>query len=491
MIRFCLTMTVVLAAPLLAQERLGDFEGHRDVGAVLHAGSAAFDAKAKQFTLSGSGENMWFAADAFHFAYKQATGNVALSAEVEFVGQGKNAHSKAVLMIRQSLDADSAYMDVALHGDGLTSLQYRDAKGATTREVQANVKGPVRLKIEKRGDYAFMYVAGPAGELKLAGGSGKIRLTEPFYVGLGVCSHEKDLVEKATFRNVEIGAPQPVVAGQPALYSSLETVPVPGGDRRVVHVFPELMEAPNWTPDGAALIYNSRGRLWRIPAAGGQPEQIDTGFATRCNNDHGISPDGKMLAISDQTEEKKSIIYTLPITGGTPRRVTAQGPSYWHGWSPDGKTLAYCAQRNGEFDIYTIPVEGGAETRLTTAPGLDDGPEYAPDGKYIYFNSERTGLMQIWRMKPDGSEQEQVTGDEWNNWFAHPSPDGKWIVFVSFEKDVKGHPANKDVQLRLMNLATKKITVLASLFGGQGTINTPSWSPDSKRVAFVSYQLLR
>ena len=225
--------------------------------------------------------------------------------------------------------------------------------------------------------------------------------------------------------------------------------------------------------------------------AGGKAGNIDTGFATRCNNDHGISPDGTLLAISDQSQDDhQSLVYIVPIGGGTPRRVTKNAPSYWHGWSPDGKTLAFVGQRNDEFDIYTIPVAGGEETRLTTAKGLDDGPEYSPDGKYIYFNSERTGTMQIWRMRSDGSEQEQVTSDEFNNWFPHISPDGKWMVFLSYDKSVTGHPENKDVTLRLMSLSDKKIKVLAKLFGGQGTINVPSWSPDSKQLAFVSYQLI-
>jgi Tol biopolymer transport system component len=175
--------------------------------------------------------------------------------------------------------------------------------------------------------------------------------------------------------------------------------------------------------------------------------------------------------------------------GGTPRQVTRLGPSYWHGWSPDGKTLTYCAERNGEYDVYTIGVEGGEETRLTTAPGLDDGPEYSPDGRYIYFNSIRTGTMQIWRMKADGSEQQPVTSDEYNNWFPHPSPDGRWIVFLSYEKGVEGHPANKDVTLRLKPTGGGETRVLAELFGGQGTLNVPSWSPDSRRLAFVSYRL--
>ena len=220
-------------------------------------------------------------------------------------------------------------------------------------------------------------------------------------------------------------------------------------------------------------------------------KQLTPEFATSCNNDHGISPDGTQLVISDQSQEKHdSLIYILPITGGKPKRLTQDSPSYWHGWSPDGKTLAFVGQRDGDFDIYSIPVTGGEETRLTTAKGLDDGPEYSPDGNYIYFNSVRSGLMQIWRMKADGSDQEQVFSDEYNNWFPHISPDGKWMVFISFDKSVEGHPPNKDVTLRVMSLADKKISVLAKLFGGQGTINVPSWSPDSKRLAFVSYQLI-
>jgi Tol biopolymer transport system component len=279
--------------------------------------------------------------------------------------------------------------------------------------------------------------------------------------------------------------------GKPTLLSTLETVPLASKDRRVVWTTTDLIEAPNWSRDGASLIFNSKGRLHRIAVAGGEPQAIDTGFATRCNNDHGLSADGKMLVISDQSQgDRKSRIYTLPSTGGTPKLITETAPSYWHGWSPDGRTLAYCGERSGEFDIFTIPVGGGAETRLTTAKGLDDGPDYTADGQWIYFNSDRTGKMQIWRMRADGSAQEQVTDDEFNNWFPHPSPDGKWLVFLSYEKEVEGHPENKDVTLRVMPLAGGKIEVLAKLFGGQGTINVPSWSPDSLRVAFVSYQLV-
>ena len=470
---------------------LGLFARHGDVGKVSKRGSVEYDAKQQIYTVSGGGENMWGASDAFHFVWKEMSGDVTLAADVRLLGSSGNPHRKAGLMIRQSLAPDAAYADVVIHGDGLTSLQYREVTGGPTREIQSNVAAPRRIRLEKEGDYVFMSVAREGETLRPAGGSFKLKLSEPFYLGLGVCAHDDRALEKALFSNVEMTTGARQAADKPVLESTLETIAIASKDRRVVYHRRAHFEAPNWSPDGKYLLFNQGGLIYKLPLAGGEPQVVDTGFATRCNNDHGISPDGTQLVISDQSQEqRRSLIYILPIGGGTPRRVTPLGPSYWHGWSPDGKTLAYCAERNGEYDIYTIPVEGGAEKRLTTAPGLDDGPDYSPDGRYIYFNSERSGLMQIWRMKTDGSEQQQVTRDEYNNWFAHPSPDGKWLVFLSYEKDVKGHPANKDVMLRLMPAGGGDIQVLAKLFGGQGTINVPSWSPDSRNVAFVSYRLV-
>lgn len=470
---------------------LGLFEGQGDIGTVTHPGSVRHDATTRTHTITGAGENMWGTADALHFVWKKMSGDVMVTADIRFQGQGGDPHRKAVLMIRQSLDADSPYADAALHGDGLTSLQFRDEKGGRTQEVQSNVTGPVRLRLTRRGNDFSMSVARSGADLQIAGGSVRLPLQEPFYVGIGVCAHHKDRSETAVFSDVDV-KPLPAAGdAKPVLYSTLEVITVSSTDRRVVYVAPTHFEAPNWTPDGKDLIFNSSGRLHRIPVTGGKPEPIDTGFAVRCNNDHGISPDGKQIVISDGSQQdRRSRIYVLPIIGGTPRLITENAPSYWHGWSPDGRTLTYCAQRDGEFDIYTIPAAGGEEKRLTTAKGLDDGPEYSPDGQHIYFNSERTGRMQIWRMRPDGSGQEQVTSDEDNNWFPHISPDGKMMAFLTYSREVTGHPANKDVQLRLMTLADKKVRVLARLFGGQGTINVPSWSPDSRRFAFVSYQLL-
>lgn len=278
--------------------------------------------------------------------------------------------------------------------------------------------------------------------------------------------------------------------------SYIQTVDIETGSIETVLTINEHFEAPNWHPDNY-LIVNSKGKLYTLDLERKELELLETGFADECNNDHGISPDHKWLAISHNDREHpstkpyKSAIYVLPIDGGTPRKVTSKVPSYWHGWSPDGKRLAYCAERNGNYDIYTIPVEGGEEKRLTNAEGLDDGPEYSPDGKYIYYNSYKSGHMQLWRMDPNGKNQEQLTFDQNSNWFPHPSPDGKWIVYIAYTSDQKqNHLFGKQVKLRLMNLETRDIKDITPVFfGGQGTINVPSWSPDSKKVAFVSYSI--
>ena len=248
-----------------------------------------------------------------------------------------------------------------------------------------------------------------------------------------------------------------------------------------------LVEAPNWTRDGKSLIINGDGRLYRVPLDRPEMIEIDTGFARDCNNDHGISPDGTMLAISDSSEAGDSAVYTLPISGGTPQRVTDQTPSYWHGWSPDGSRLAYVGKRDGGFQVYTIAVDGGPETQVTSGFDHCDGPDYSPDGAWIWFNGERNGAVDLWRVRPDGRDLQRMTDDGRVNWFPHPSPDGRHIVYLAYLPGVRGHPRDEHVELRLMPGGGGRPEVLLPLYGGQGTINVPSWAPDSTAFAFVRY----
>lgn len=482
---------VTIAQSPIERSPIGIFDDQGDIGVTLHPGGSHFDKATAAYNVIGSGANMWFGEDDFHYVWKRASGDVAISADISFVGTKGDNHRKAVLMIRQSLDADSAAVDVARHGDGLTSLQFRDVTGSNDHEVQSNISAPERVWLEKRGDRFYAFVSGKDGQLEPAGASTQQAFHDPFYIGIGVSAHDKDDIQTAVFSNVKVEQLPTESGVKPVLYSTIETVAVASTDRRVTYVAPAHFEAPNWSKDGSYILFNQGGGIYRLSPSGGEPVQISTGTETGCNNDHGISPDGKMLAISDSSQTGKSIVYTLPIDGGAPTQITATGPSYWHGWSPDGTTLAFTGLRDNNFDIYTIPAAGGGEKRLTTAAGLDDGPEYSPDGAWIYFNSERTGSMQIWRMRPDGSNQEKVISDETNDWFPHISPDGKWMVFLSYAKGVTGHPPDKDVTLNLMSMENKKVHVLTRLFGGQGTINVPSWSPDSNKLAFVSYEYLQ
>ncbi len=477
---------------------LGQFQGQGDFGTILRPGAGRYDAAKGSYTVSGSGANLWFGMDDFHYVWKKMSGDVALTADIDFVGEKGNAHRKAVLMIRQSLDPHAIYADVARHGDGLTSLQYRDATGADTHEVETYGLGPHRVRLEKRGNYAYVFLPDASGRMVSSGAAVRVDITGDFYVGLGVCSHDENVTETAVFSNVQI-EPLSATSGQPVLHSTLESVLVASTDRRVRYTAPAQFEDPNWTPDGKALIFDQGGTLQRLVLDNGihpidstvprstSSTPIATAPETKLNGDHGISPDGRMVAIGNGDPDGQARIYVVPTAGGTPRRVTQDGPAYFHGWSPDGKTISFTGQHGDAFEAYTVPVAGGPATRL--AP-QSDVAEFSPDGQYIYFQSDRTGHMQIWRMHPDGSMQEQLLVSETSDWFPHISPDGEMIAFLAYKPGTQGHPANQDVEIRVLSLADRKVRTLARLLGGRGTMNVPSWSPDSRMLAFTSYELL-
>ncbi len=500
---FCGILTHALSLALFsevvgAQSPVGIFDAQTDVGRGRGSGSASYDSPHQAYLVAGSGQNMWDDRDEFHFVWKRMTGNFILATRARFIGAGVEQHRKIGWTIRPSLATNSAHVTAALHGDGLMSLQFRRTTGGTTEEAKSRASLPdldAVIQLERRDSVYVMSVARFGDTLvtqELAG----VSLPDTVYVGLFVCAHNDTVVERAAFSNVRITTPptRDFVAYRDYLGSNLEILDVTTGNATIVHQYRGSFQAPNWTGDGKALIYAQEGRLYSFDLSARSAEVINTGFATRNNNDHVLSFDGRMMGISHHAAEDSgaSIIYTLPATGGTPTRVTAKGPSYLHGWSPDGRWLVYTGIRGTELDVYKIPITGGHETRLTSAPGLDDGPEFTPDGAYIYFNSSRSGRMQIWRMRPDGSAQQQVTNDGFNNWFPHISPDGKWIAYLAFPPDVAAddHPFYKHVLLRVMPVGGGPARVIAYVYGGQGTINVPSWSPDGKRLAFVSNSTL-
>lgn len=473
---------------------LDPFEDHSDVGSVHLPSSCEYDPEQQVFTVASAGANIWEDHDDFHYVWRRMKGNFIATVRAEFIGAGVNPHRKLGWMARTSLHTSSPAISTGIHDDGLVSLQFRRTQGGQTDQVVAPIKGADVIQLERKGHTYSMSVAHYGDPFTTVQVS-ELDLGEEVYLGLFVCSHEDQVVEKATFRDVRLVVPvkEGFDRGKDPFGSCLEILDITSGQRQIVYKTDDVFEAPNWTLDGKTLIFNSQGRLYRFDLDKKTTALIDTGEVVENNNDHVISFNGSMLGISSHVATENhmynSIVFTVPLTGGKPKQITPIGPSFLHGWSPDGKFLVYTGLRNGNFDIYRIPAEGGEEVQLTTTPGLDDGPEYTPDGMYIYFNSVRSGRMQIWRMTPDGSDQEQLTDDEYNNWFPHISPDGKWVVFVTYlvnEVEPSDHPAAKRVYLRMMPLDGGIPKVLAYLYGGQGTMNVPSWSPDGKKIAFVS-----
>ncbi|MBD0278699.1 MAG: TolB family protein [Flavisolibacter sp.] len=486
-----MALTVIHTAAI-AQKKTGDFENNTDVGAVLHKGSVQFTPATGTYLLAGSGANIWGTHDEFHYLWRKISGDFILQARGHLIGRGVDPHRKFGWMIRTSLDSSAPMVSSTVHGDGLTSLQYRKTTGGEVAETKSAVKGPDVIQLERRGNRYIMSVA-LFGDSYTTEEVTDIGLGDDVYIGLFICAHNKDVVEKVSFDNVRIIIPvkENFVPYREYIGSHIETMDVQTGNRQIVYTDTGSVQAPNWTKDNKALIYNSnKGLMYRLDLKSRKPELINTDFVKNNNNDHVLSFDGKTLGLSSSSGDRSygSLVYTVPVTGGKPKQITPTGPSYLHGFSPDGKYVVYTGQRNNEFDIYRMPVNGGEELRLTTTTGLDDGSEYSPDGQYIYFNSVRSGSMQLWRMRPDGSNQEQLTNDEFNNWFPHISPDGKWIAFISYGKEIAptDHPFYKHVYLRLMPAGGGKPKVIAYVYGGQGSMNTPSWSPDSKKIAFVS-----
>jgi TolB protein len=484
---------LTLSAPM---KPLGAFEHHQDVGDPKLAGSAVYSPTDQAYTLSGAGANVDPALEQFHLAWKKIKGDFIIQASVRFAGTGARPRHELGIMVRDALAPSARYAAASVHGDTVTALQYRTADGAAAAQVEISSFHPTDIQLARTGN-RFTFSSAVFGE-SYKSVSHDVALADEVYVGPFVGSHEQGVAAQGVFSNVRVIIP-PGPGFKPYddfLGSHLEVMDVATGHRKILHSEPGSIQSPNWTPDGK-LIYNSAaGVMYTYDMATGKTAELNTGACRQNNNDHVLSFDGKMLALSNFSgEPRRSVAFVLPVTGSDhPKQITSPevGHTFLHGWSPDGKKLVFTGGRRGETgdyrNLWSVDVETKAETALTPPGTLDDGPEYTPDGKYIYFNSVRTGTMQIWRMRPDGSNPEQITFDEYNDWFPHISPDGKWLVYIAFPSDMNpwAHPFYKQCYIRLMPTAGGVPKTIGYIYGGQGSMNTPGWSPDGKRIAFVS-----
>lgn len=263
-----------------------------------------------------------------------------------------------------------------------------------------------------------------------------------------------------------------------------------------------LLEAPNWALDGDALILNGNGTLWRLPVDAPKLHAIDIQGVPPLNNDHVLDPDGVHIFVSSYDDWQ---LYRAPLAGGKAVQVSGkEGPAgllhFLHGVSPDGQQLAFVGVQaeindvNFRFitaEICTLNADGRGFRQITSGGAPSDGPEYSPDGQWLYFNTETfSGHAQIARMRPDGADMVRLTDEPTVDWFPHISPDGTLGVYLAYPAGTQGHPADLWVDLKLVRggdwAGAKPV---ARLFGGQGTINVNSWSPDSTRFAFVTYPM--
>ncbi|TVQ67955.1 MAG: biopolymer transporter TolR [Balneolaceae bacterium] len=474
----------------------GQFDNALDLQSQVTDGLLQYDESLQLYTLTATGAGVAgeTGRDDYFFAWKAVQGDFILRAELhsdpDIPGRGTFG-----LAVRNTISDDSGMISMAVGSNGTMSLVSRNSKGGDSNTETTADLNPDVIEVE-RVNGRFRFRAARFGEPLVLVAESEAVLRNELHAGLFVSGGSPEIPASAVFRNVRIVKPMPedAVQYQQYLGSRMEVLDVESGMRTILFDSEHSVQAPNWTVDGKRLIYNSNGYLYNYHLDTGRITYLNTGFAISNNNDHVISIDGSLLAISHHVAEdnNQSTIYVLPVDGSDePQQVTGTGlgHAFLHGISPDNRFVTFTGWRNGKYDIYIADIGTMEETQLTDTPFLDDGSEYTPDGSYIYFNSNRSGAMQIWRMKPDGSEQTRVTFDEnFNDWFPHISPDGRKILFLSYGTDVESgdHPFYKHVTLRMMPADGGEPRIVAYLYGGQGTINVPSWSPDSKRVAFVS-----
>ena len=485
---------------------LGIFRGTADVGrpSAIGPGAVRYEPRTRSYVVTGGGANMWGTADHFRYVWVRLSGDVALEATVHFTGSAPEGgepdpHRKACLVIRQSLDSSAAYADAAMHGDGLTSLQWRDAPGAVTHEVQSAETAPTRIRVEKRGDYVSMLVGDGTSPLHPAGGAAKIGFSGEFYVGLAVSAHDTTRLETATFSNVRLERLAPV-APTGAVISTIETISLRSKDRRVAAVVKQATPVSGvwWYPDSARMLY-FRG-AWvefdRVqadlpgrpasPTRLATPQRVAATIATCASC--ATADTGRRWTLRDDASRASPRLELSWIESASAAFVAGDAGTALGliaRWARDGSALVFTSLRDDQ--IYVVRARSREPIRLTTR-GHNANPVFSPDGRYVYFSSDRSGRWQLWRQGVEGAPAEQLTHDDLENTHPYVSPDGRWVAFLSFGRGATDRRTLREARLRRLSLADGAVDELATLIGGEGSLAAYPWAPDGQHLAFVSYQ---
>jgi TolB protein len=387
-------LALLLSSPAWSQQDLGPFTTTTDIGELSRKTIVTYDRSSGIYFISAAGENIWGERDSFGFVSREIKGDASIGARIRFMGKSQQPHRKAGVMFRQSLSPDSVYADVVVHGNGLTSLQYRAETGGPTREIQCLQEAPTAVRLEKRGDYLQVFAANEDGVFLSTGCTIKIPFHGVFHAGLGVCAHDNQAFENARFSSVTVGLPPP---RKSVHISALEIVPVDSLERRVIWYSSTPMEVPSFTAKGDAVCFREDGQLKRLSLIGrAEPGLVDMTNIGECE----------------------------------------------------------MAQ----------PLISAAQKVIHKVDG---------------------GRAQIWLEPADGRPRRLTSHG--NNWLPRLAPDAQSFVFLSSQvKADKGKPGTGDYLLMLMPLAEGDERVLAQFYGGPGSLGISPWSPDGKRVVFVS-----
>jgi len=485
---------------------LGIFKGTTDVGrpSAIGPGTVRYDARTRSYAVTGGGANMWGTADHFRYVWLKLSGDVALEATVHFTGTAPDSgrsdpHRKACLVLRQSLDSSATYADAATHGDGLTSLQWREAPGGVTHEVQSASTAPTRMRIERRGDYVSMFVGADRSSMQPSGGAAKVGLPGEFYVGLAVSAHDTTRLETATFSDVRVERLAPVAATG-AVVSTIETISLRSKDRRVAAVVKQPTPASGvwWYPDSTRMLYfrDAWEEFDRVqadlpgrpasPARIATPQRVASSISTCASC--AIADTGRRWTLRDdalRTSPRLELSWIESASAAFVAGDAGTALGLIARWADDGSALVFASLKDDQ--IYVVRARSREPIRLTTR-GHNADPVFSPDARYVYFSSDRSGRWQLWRQSVQGAAAEQLTHDDFENRHPFLSPDGRWVAFLSFERGAADRRTLRDARLRRLSLADGAVEDLAKLLGGEGTLAAYPWAPDGEHLAFVSYQ---